>query len=114
MGRTCVPCWVGLPSLRKKRDVNMGWVLRAFLLLFGLGFMLVLLSMAVLMFMFSLLRWLFTGRKPQLVLVLDSYKRWQQKAPWQARQSNSSDIIDVQGRDIDPSQARLPPTNKKD
>ena len=114
MGRTCVPCWVGLPSLRKNRDVNMGWVLRAFLLLFGLGFMLVLLCMAVLMFIFSLLRWLFTGRKPQLVLVLDSYKRWQQKAPWQARQNDSADIIDVQGRDIEPSQTRLPPADKKD
>jgi len=92
----------------------MQWLLRAFLLLLGLGFMLVLLCMAALMFVFSLLRWLFTGRKPQLVVVMDSYKRWQQKAPWQARQQNSADTIDVQGRDIEPSQARLPPTEKKD
>jgi len=92
----------------------MQWLLRAFLLLFGLGFMLVLLCMAGLMVILSLLRWLFTGRKPQLVVVMDSYKRWQQKAPWQARQQNSADIIDVQGRDIEPSKARLPPTDKKD
>ena len=92
----------------------MQWLLRAFLLLFGLGFMLVLLCMAGLMVILSLLRWLFTGRKPQLVVVMDSYKRWQQKAPWQARQSDSADIIDVQGRDIEPSQARLPPTDKKE
>jgi hypothetical protein len=92
----------------------MQWLLRAFLLLFGLGFMLVLLCMAGLMVMLSLLRWLFTGRKPQVVQIMDSYKRWQQNAPWQARQQNSADIIDVQGRDIEPSQARLPPTDKKD
>lgn len=92
----------------------MQWLLRAFLLLLGLGFMLALLCMAALMFVFSLLRWLFTGRKPQVVLIMDSYKRWQQKAPWQARQQNNADIIDVQGRDIEPSQARLPPTDKKD
>ena len=92
----------------------MQWLLRAFLLLLGLGFMLALLCMAALMFVFSLLRWLFTGRKPQVVLIMDSYKRWQQKAPWQARQSDSADIIDVQGRDIEPSQARLPPADKKD
>ena len=48
----------------------MGWLLRVFLLLLGLGFMLALLCMAALMFAFSLLRWLFTGRKPQLVLVM--------------------------------------------
>ncbi len=92
----------------------MQWLLRAFLLLLGLGFMLALLCMAALMFVFSLLRWLFTGRKPQVVLIMDSYKRWQQKAPWQARQQDNADIIDVQGRDIEPSQARLPPTDKKD
>ena len=92
----------------------MQWLLRAFLLLLGLGFMLALLCMVALMFVFSMLRWLFTGRKPQVVLIMDSYKRWQQKAPWQARQQDNADIIDVQGRDIEPSQARLPPTDKKD
>ena len=92
----------------------MQWLFRAFLLLLGLGFMLALLCMAALMFVFSLLRWLFTGRKPQVVLIMDSYKRWQQKAPWQARQSDSADIIDVQGRDIDSSQGRLPPAGKPD
>ena len=92
----------------------MQWLFRAFLLLLGLGFMLVLLCMAALMFVFSLLRWLFTGRKPQVLLIMDSYKRWQQKAPWLARQNDSADIIDVQGRDIEPSQARLPPADKKD
>jgi len=92
----------------------MQWLFRAFLLLLGLGFMLVLLCMAALMFVFSLLRWLFTGRKPQVVLIMDSYKRWQQKAPWQARQSDSADIIDVQGRDLEPRPTRLPPTEKKD
>ena len=92
----------------------MQWLLRAFLLLLGLGFMLALLCMVALMFVFSMLRWLFTGRKPQVVLIMDSYKRWQQKAPWQARQQNNADIIDVQGRDIEPSQPRLPPTDKKD
>ena len=92
----------------------MRWLLRVFMLLLGLGFMLALLCMAALMFIFSLLRWLFTGRKPQVVLIMDSYKRWQQKAPWQARQQNNADIIDVQGRDIEPSQAQLPPTDKKD
>ena len=92
----------------------MQWWFRAFLLILGLGFMLALLCMAALMFVFSLLRWLFTGRKPQLVVIMDSYKRWQQNAPWQARQQNNADIIDVQGRDIEPSQARLPPADKKD
>jgi hypothetical protein len=92
----------------------MQWLFRAFLLLLGLGFMLVLLCMAALMFVFSLLRCLFTGRKPQVVLIMDSYKRWQQKAPWQARQSDSADIIDVQGRDLEPRPTRLPPTDKKD
>ncbi len=92
----------------------MQWLFRAFLLLLGLGFMLALLCMAALMFVFSLLRWVFTGRKPQLVVIMDNYKRWQQNAPWQARQQNNPDIIDVQGRDIEPSQARLPPADKKD
>jgi hypothetical protein len=92
----------------------MQWLFRAFLLLLGLGFMLALLCMAALMFVFSLLRWVFTGRKPQLVVIMDNYKRWLQNAPWQARHQNNPDVIDVQGRDIEPSQARLPPADKKD
>ena len=92
----------------------MGWLLRVFLLLLGLGFMLALLCMAALMFIFSLLRWLFTGRKPQLVVMLDSYKKWQQNPPWAARPAGSDDIIDVPSRDIEPHQTRLPPADKKD
>ena len=92
----------------------MRWLLRVFMLLLGLGFMLALLCMAVLMFIFSLLRWLFTGRKPQLVLVMESYKKWQQSAPWAAQPSARDDIIDVPSRDIEPHQTRLPPTGKKD
>ncbi len=91
----------------------MQWLLRAFLLLLGLGFMLALLCMAALMFVFSLLRWLFTGRKPQLVVLMDSYKKWQQNPPWSPRQSDSADIIDVQARDLEPRPTRLPPTDKK-
>lgn len=92
----------------------MRWLLRVFLLLLGLGFMLALLCMAALMFMFSLLRWLFTGRKPQLVVVMDSYKKWQRSAPWAARPPASDDIIDVPSRDIQPHPTRLPPADKKD
>lgn len=92
----------------------MRWLLRVFLLLLGLGFMLALLCMAALMFVFSLLRWLFTGRKPQLVVVMDSYKKWQQNPPWAARPSASDDIIDVPSRDIEPHPNRLPSVDKKD
>ena len=92
----------------------MRWLLRAFLLLLGLGFMLALLCMAALMFAFSLLRWLFTGRKPQLVVVMDSYKKWQQNPPWAARSSAGDNIIDVPSRDVERHPTRLPPTDKKD
>ena len=92
----------------------MRWLLRVFLLLLGLGFMLALLCMAALMFAFSLLRWLFTGRKPQLVLVMDSYKKWQQNSPWAPRPPAGDDIIDVPSRDIEPHPTRLPPADKKD
>ena len=92
----------------------MRWMLRVFFLLLGLGFMLALLCMAALMFAFSLLRWLFTGRKPQLVVVMDSYKKWQQSAPWAKRPSGSDDIIDVQVRDVEPHPMRLPPVDIKD
>jgi hypothetical protein len=92
----------------------MGWLLRVFLLLLGLGFMLALLCMAALMFIFSLLRWLFTGRKPQLVVVMDSYKKWQQHAPWAARPETGDDIIDVPSRDVEPYPPRLPSADKKD
>ena len=92
----------------------MRWLLRVFLLLLGLGFMLALLCMAALMFAFSLLRWLFTGRKPQMVVVMDSYKKWQQNPPWAARPATGDDIIDVPSRDIEPHPTRLPPADKKD
>lgn len=92
----------------------MRWLLRVFLLVLGLGFMLALLCMAGLMFLFSLLRWLFTGRKPELVVVMDSYKKWQRSAPWAARPAAGEDIIDVPSRDIEPHPKRLPSADKND
>ena len=92
----------------------MQWLLRVFMLVLGLGFMLALVCVAVLWVVFSLLRWLFTGRKPQLVVMMDSYKKWQQSGPWAARKANSDDIIDVQMRDMEPSRPPLPLADKKD
>jgi len=92
----------------------MQWLLRVFMLVLGLGFMLALVCMAALWVAFSLLRWLFTGRKPQLVVMMDSYKKWQQSGPWASRKANSEDIIDVQVRDLEPSSPQLPLGDKKD
>jgi len=92
----------------------MQWLLRVFMLVLGLGFMLALVCMVALWVVFSLLRWLFTGRKPQLVVMMDSYKKWQQSGPWASRKANSEDIIDVQVRDLEPSSPQLPLGDKKD
>ena len=92
----------------------MQWLLRVFMLVLGLGFMLALVCVAALWVVFSLLRWLFTGRKPQLVVMMDSYKKWQQSGPWASRRADSEDIIDVQVRDLEPSRPPLPLVDKKD
>jgi acetamidase/formamidase len=84
------------------------------MLVLGLGFMLALVCVAALWVVFSLLRWLFTGRKPQVVVMMDSYKKWQQSGPWAARKANSEDIIDVQVRDLEPSRPPLALVDKKD
>lgn len=45
---------------------------------------------------FSLLRWLFTGQKPQIAVIFQSYRQWQQQASKQMHPYRRDDVIEAE------------------
>jgi hypothetical protein len=87
----------------------LNWFLRIFVMLMA-GFMLLLvllLSLAGLAF--SLLRWLFTGQKPQIAVIFQAYRQWQQQAAKQMyRRSPAKDVIEAEVRELPPEEPIKP------
>ena len=54
----------------------MKWILRGVLLLMGAIFVLSLMAAAAVLFLMSLIRWLFTGRKPSILMAMTAYQQW--------------------------------------
>ena len=54
----------------------MKWILRGLLLLIGAIFVLSLMVAAAVLFLMSLIRWLFTGRKPSILMAVTAYQKW--------------------------------------
>jgi hypothetical protein len=74
----------------------MKWILRGLLLLMGAIFLLSLMVVAAVLFLLSLIRWLFTGRKP-------SY-----------RQQSGEDIIEAEVKEVRAQKDSLPIPQRKE
>ncbi len=95
----------------------MNWIARIFMGLLGLGLLAGLLLALGLYTVFAAVRWLLTGRKPQVVLVWQQFNAMRKGARWGQRQSNNTgfeshpqgDIVDVEAREVVDDAPRLPP-----
>ena len=95
----------------------MNWIARIFMGLLGLGLLAGLLLALGLYTVFAAVRWLLTGRKPQVVLVWQQFSALRKGAGWGQRQSNNTgfesprqgDIVDVEAREVVDDAPRLPP-----
>lgn len=79
----------------------MTWLVRIFLFLMA-GFMLLMvLLFSLLGLMLGLLRWLITGKKPQIAVIFSSYRQWKNHASQQMRRNTrDDDVIDAEVREV--------------
>jgi hypothetical protein len=74
----------------------LNWLLRIFLLLMAGVMLLLVLLLSLAGLAFSLLRWLFTGQKPQIAVIFQSYRQWKQQAFKQMRPNRTDDVIEAE------------------
>jgi hypothetical protein len=102
------------------------WVFRLFMTLMGLAFLLGLVVALGLYILWATLRWMLTGRKPQVVMVWQQFSAMRknfgpggfrgQTSPgseeaWGRAQARTSDdqVVDVEVREVAEDAPRLPP-----
>ena len=95
----------------------MNWIARIFMGLLGLGLLAGLLLALGLYTVFATVRWLLTGRKPQVVLVWQQFSALRKGARWGQQPGfnpsfespSQGDIVDVEAREVVDDAPRLPP-----
>ena len=81
-------------------------VLKVVLVMFGLVFGLSLLVAAIIMLVFSQLKYLITGKKSTAAMVFQRFREfksggaWPTAAPGAAKPGHQGDVVDVQAREI--------------
>ena len=94
----------------------MNWIAKIFMALMGLGLLAGLLLALGVYTVFATLRWLLTGRKPQVVLVWQQFSQLRKGAAWGAGgaqpfgrpQAATDDVVDVEVREVQERVPRLP------
>ena len=95
----------------------MKWVLRGLLLLMGaIVVLLSLMVVAAVLFLLSLIRWLFTGRKPSILMAMTAYQQWKDSSRWSSgyRQRSGEDIIEAEVKEVRIQQDSLPIPQRKE
>jgi hypothetical protein len=99
----------------------MNWIGKIFMGLIGLGLLAGLVLALGLYTVFATVRWLLTGRKPQVVLVWQQFSELRKGARWGGQGGFGStgssgfeshrqdDIVDVEVREVIDDAPRLPP-----
>jgi len=93
----------------------MNWIARIVMGLLGLGLLVGLLLALGVYTVYATLRWLLTGRKPQVVLVWQQFSalrrgagmRWE-KAPGFEPPPQQGEVVDVEVREVHEQVTRLP------
>jgi hypothetical protein len=80
-------------------ETLMRWILRLLLTLLGMLLLVGMLAALVLYVVYASVRWLLTGRKPQLAIVWQQYQGMRQRFQSGAGPA-SSDVIDVEAREV--------------
>ena len=80
---------------------GMKWLMRLWVLLLAGVALLLFLSLAALMLMFSCLRWVVTGRKPDFVVMVNAVQRYKDMAARPAPNSyHEDDVIEAEVREV--------------
>ena len=91
----------------------MKWILRGVLVSMGAIFVLSLTVVAAMLFLLSLIRWLFTGRKPSILMAVITYQQWKHSSKWSYRQRSGEDIIEAEVNEVRVQQDSLPTPQTK-
>jgi len=92
----------------------MNWIAKIFMGLLGLGLLAGLLLALGVYTVFATLRWLLTGRKPQVVLVWQQFSQlrkggvWGAGQPFGTTQAPADDVVDVEVREVHEQAPHLP------
>ena len=79
----------------------MNWLIKIFLLLIAVMLLSVVLLFSLLGLVVGLLRWLITGKKPQMAVIFSSYRQWKKQAAQHMRGRRSDeDIIEAEVREV--------------
>jgi len=75
-----------------------------------------LMVVAVVLFLLSLIRWLFTGRKPSILMAMTSYQQWKDSSRWSSgyRQRSGEDVIEAEVKEVRIQQDSLPIPQRKE
>ena len=93
----------------------MNWIAKIFMALLGLGLLAGLLLALGVYTVYATLRWLLTGRKPQVVLVWQQFGQLRKTRVWRARRPTGApdrqeraEVVDVEVREVQEPPRRLP------
>lgn len=87
----------------------MNWLFRFFFILLAGAVLLLVLLFSLLGLAWSLLRWLFTGQKPQIAMVFETYRHWQRQAAQHMNtRRDQGDVIEAEVRELPPSDTHKP------
>lgn len=75
--------------------------------------LLLVLLMSLIGLALSLLRWLFTGQKPHMAVVFQTYRHWQRQAARQIYPRHQEDVIEAEVRELKPSDPKPPQIDDK-
>ena len=76
------------------------WLFKLVLLAMAMVFFASLMVVLLLSLLLSLVRWLLTGRPPQVKVVMQRYKDWQSRNPLQRRRTVQADVVDAEVREV--------------
>jgi hypothetical protein len=78
----------------------LSWLFKLFLFALAVIFFVGLMVLALVSLLFSLVRWLFTGRPPQVKVVMQQYQGWKARNPLNRQPQASRDVVDAEVREI--------------
>ena len=79
----------------------MNWLIKILFLLIAIMLLSVVLLFSLLGLVLGLLRWLITGKKPQMAVIFSSYRQWKKQAAQHMRGRRSEeDIIEAEVREV--------------
>ena len=78
----------------------MKWFLKLIFIWVTSLILLAMLAGGFVLLIFSLLRWLLTGQKPQIVSFMSAVNQWNKGNLWPSNKNETENIVDVEVKDV--------------